>query len=78
MVTLTLKKKSAPSHDQGKPAVRSPLRGSGARPRPTLAEAQAQRVEQQQAWEREQAEQRDRTDRRPPPPQRGIGGRPAR
>jgi 23S rRNA pseudouridine2604 synthase len=76
MVTLTLKKKSAPSHDQGKPAGRSPLRGPGARPRPTLAEAQAQRVEQQQAWEREQAEQRDRTDRRPQPPQRRDGGGP--
>ena len=74
MVTLTLKKKSTPSHDQGKPAGRSPVRGHGARPRPTLAEAQAQRVEQQQAWEREQAQQRDRDDRRPPSARREGSG----
>ena len=52
------------------------MRGPGARPRPTLAEAQAQRVAQQQAWEREQAEQRDRTERRPQQPQRRDGGGP--
>jgi len=74
MVTLTLKKKPTPSHDQGKPAGRGPLRGHGARPRPTLAEAQAQRVEQQQTWEREQAQQRDRDDRRPPTARRDGGG----
>lgn len=53
------------------------MRGPGARPRPTLAEAQAQRAEQQQAWEREQAEQRGRTERRPQQqPQRRDGGGP--
>jgi 23S rRNA pseudouridine2604 synthase len=55
MVTLTLKKKPVSPHEQGKPAGRAPLRGHGARPRPTLAEAQAQREQEQLAWEREQA-----------------------
>jgi 23S rRNA pseudouridine2604 synthase len=73
MVTLTLKKKSAPSPDQGKPAGRGPLRGQGSRPRPTLAEAQAQRIEQQQAWDRENAQQQ-RDERRPQPPRRDGGG----
>lgn len=68
MVTLTLKKKSAQTLEQGKPAGRGPLRGHGLRARPTLAEAQAQRAEQQQAWDRENAQQRE--ERRPPPPRR--------
>ena len=83
MVTLTLKKKSAPSPDQGKSSGRAPLRGHGSRVRPTLAEAQAQRVEQQQAWERENAQQRQqqqqqqhppRDERRAPPARREGGG----
>lgn len=77
MVTLTLKKKPAPSPEPGKPSGRGPLRGPGARPRPTLAEAQAERRERQQAWEREQAALRDqqrrsgpRDDWRAAPPRR--------
>ncbi len=40
MATLTLKKSAAPAAKR-----RSPLRGSGAKPRPTLAQAQAERAE---------------------------------
>ncbi len=50
------------------------MRGQGANTRPTLAEAQAQRMERQQAWDQENAQQRD--DRRSPPPRRDNGGGP--
>jgi 23S rRNA pseudouridine2604 synthase len=72
MVTLTLKKKPSSSPDLGKPAGRGPLRGQASRPRPTLAEAQAQRAEQQRAWDQENAQQLD--ERRPQPPRREGGG----
>lgn len=74
MVTLTLKKKPAPSLDHGRTAGRGPLRGQGARGRPTLAEAQAQRAEQQQFRERDAAPARD--ERRPPAPPRRDGNAP--
>ena len=69
MVTLTLKKKPSPSPEHGKPEGRGPLRGPGARKRPTLAEAQAQREEQHRLRAREEAAPRHE-DRRPPPPRR--------
>lgn len=45
MVTLTLKKKPGPANEQAPAGTRSPLRSTGLRKRPTLAEAQARRAE---------------------------------
>jgi len=69
MATLTLKKPAAPATRR-----RAPLRGSGVKPRPTLAQAQAERAER--AHQRAEAEARPapRKKAAAPPP----AGKPAR
>lgn len=80
MATLTLKKKqpaAKPSDERSaKPGERrAPLRGKGAaKPRPTLAQAQAERAERQAAWEQRRAEQE--ASRAEPPARGKPTGRP--
>lgn len=63
MATLTLKK-SAPVAPAAKR--RAPLRGSGAKPRPTLAQAQAERAERVERESQRHAEQPHPAAKRPP------------
>ncbi len=76
MATLKLKKPAA-----GSPARRAPLRGAGAKPRPTLAQAQAERAERA-AQRAERAAQRAADEPRAParktPPTKKAAPKPVR
>ncbi len=70
MATLTLKKSTAPAAKQR----RAPLRGTGAKPRPTLAQAQAERAEH--AAQRRSED--DRAPARKPAPAKKVAPKPQR
>ncbi|MBP5989040.1 MAG: rRNA pseudouridine synthase [Piscinibacter sp.] len=74
MATLTLKKSTAPAAKQR----RAPLRGSGAKPRPTLAQAQAERAERAEHAAHRRSDDDRAPARKPAPAKKAAPSKPQR